>query len=90
MTTHPINPPPAAGEGSMSEWIEHDGKGMPVSVNTFVNVKFTDGSGPEMSPMPAGVWHRIGGTPSCWSHDRGAAHIIAYRLFPTTPEGTPE
>lgn len=62
-----------------AEWFEHDGQGMPVTANTLVQVKFSDGSGADMEPMPAGVWNA---GQSNWKHLRGIAPIVAYRLAP--------
>lgn len=60
-----------------SEWIEHDGKGMPkhMTNSTPVQVKFDDGSVAE--PMPAGFWDA---RPSNWESHRGISEISAYRV----------
>lgn len=34
-------------EDGMGEWIEHDGKGMPVDGESYVHVRFRDGSADE-------------------------------------------
>jgi len=68
--------PPDNTEGG--EWIEHDGKGMPVDGERKVYVCFR-GAG-ERGPAKARFWNRC--TPSCWLHTDTDPEmdIIAYRL----------
>lgn len=66
-----------------SEWIEHDGKGMPVDGETVVFVKFGDG-GEDWRHNKASFWHD--GNPRysfwVWNHDRpGSLEIEAYSLL---------
>ena len=74
----------------MAEWIEHDGKGMPVNGNALVAVKFRDHSpyyeGLDKA-MPAKEWNGLCSNDSCWVHNGTDGDIIAYRLASTDKEG---
>lgn len=67
----------------MSEWIEHDGKGMPVDGDKLVEVRQRDGweSG---RPVKASYWTI---SHDNWTHDhsRQAYDIVAYRVQDTPP-----
>jgi len=65
-------------------WIEHDGKGMTVSAETMVLVKYRDGTDEGtagLDPMRAGFWdgHK-GNFQSNWLHLNTASDIVAYRV----------
>ena len=69
-----------------SEWIEHDGKGMPVDGDVLVAVRFKDGEpGFDDSPIPASYWHNYEALASNWiavpddPYDDGFT-ISAYRI----------
>lgn len=68
-----------------TNWIEHDGKSMPVPGDTFVYVKFRDGTDDFGSnPWTANKW---GGNEeqSNWIHNQGknsSSEIIAYMIVP--------
>ena len=65
----------------MSEWIEHDGKGMPVDADVRVFVKTRDGWTDEDfdEAWRAGSWGGEDET-SNWIHFGNHAEIVAYRL----------
>jgi hypothetical protein len=42
------------GDGAVSGWIDHDGKGMPVDGKTIVDVQFRDGN--VYGPETVGYW----------------------------------
>lgn len=69
----------------MSEWIKHNGKGMPVSAETMVSVKLRGGF-EDHGAVPAGYWHcETSSSNSNWRHydDRMRDYdIIAYRIVP--------
>lgn len=60
----------------MSDWIEHDGKEMPVPGDTVVDVRFRDGT--EMHDTYPCM-------SDSWKHIWGDADIIAYRLSEVPP-----
>jgi hypothetical protein len=65
-----------------SDWIEHDGKGMPVSPDTKVIVRFRDGEeeGPDQAEY-AECWGMCG-CGSNWSHEfPSPSDIVAYRII---------
>ena len=60
------------GDGTVSEWIKHDGKSCPVSDDAIVYVKFRDGSSPN-GIYRATYWE--------WDWNRPKDdRIIAYRV----------
>ena len=64
----------------MSEWIEHDGKGMPVSPDTKVIVRFRDGD-EETEDLAATAASWGAGRGSNWSHEfPGGSDIVAYHI----------
>lgn len=66
-----------------TDWIEHDGKSIPVDADTLVYVKFRDGkSSVNPDPVMASWWHGSGGVASCWLHNdhNCNADIVAYRV----------
>lgn len=78
----------------MSEWIEHDGKGMPVDGETLVYAKFADGysDNPRLrNPIPASYWHEplweqkgLYADSSNWVWPENGprdSHIVAYMIF---------
>ena len=68
----------------MSDWIEHDGKGMPIDGEIRVHVKFRDGSESYREyPWLARMWG------SNWEHypDHHEADIVAYRII-ANPDST--
>lgn len=69
----------------MSEWIEHDGKGMPVDGDTLVYVKFSDGDDDSKCkrPMTASYWRHNWNRPEAPFH---GSDIVAYRIHEPTPE----
>jgi len=72
----------------MSEWIEHDGKGMPVDGDTLVYVRFADGwederdaFGNDLSPDKAKVWGSGPSSNWVWGEQRPIhLEIVAYRI----------
>ena len=73
----------------MGEWIEHDGKGMPVDGDTLVLVKFRDSSphySVDGSERKASFWHHDNPKFSNWSNLDAPADIIAYRIVSSTQE----
>ena len=71
----------------MSEWIEHDGKGMPVDGEVIVDVKFPDGV--VVSELRAKHWHHAYTDASNWYRPDWDHHtnarISAYRIVEATP-----
>lgn len=73
----------------MSEWIEHDGKGMPVAADVMVIIKCRDGWESKYAEQADGWTEQ--GYPDCnqWIHKEGALNdkfdIIAYRIVEATP-----
>lgn len=61
----------------MSDWIEHDGKGMPVEGNSFVSVRFYDGCIDGEPYWKAKNWYEN------WFWDTAqncSANIVAYKV----------
>ncbi len=77
----------------MSEWVEHDGKGMPVAEDCFVLVRFRDRS-PHYensgSERMAGSWHSNVPRYSNWHHEGTSGDIVAYRVVAALPIPSPE
>lgn len=77
---------------TFSEWIEHDGSGMPVSANTLVYVTFGDNStdensynGVQLEPGEAGFWRTLEDDNDygnwVWDDEgTSGASIIAYKI----------
>lgn len=62
----------------MSDWVEHDGEGMPVAGDTPVHVKTRDGwTDSNLDPSPAEEW--------IWAWNNkyrdGDDDIIGYRIY---------
>jgi hypothetical protein len=74
----------------MSEWIEHDGKGIPVPANTEVEVRFRDGDPVgTLEPKLAWTWGE-NSIDSNWVHHPklpSRDDIVAYRII-TTPDSS--
>lgn len=69
----------------MSEWIEHDGKDMPVPGDTRVIVRFRDGEQEdEGDDSPASYWHFneifTVGSNWVWCGEPHNSNIVAYRI----------
>lgn len=74
----------------VSDWIEHVGKGMPVSGDTFVLCRFRDGDEENEVDFvgwredTAGYWNAKRDENNCWVHsndpENGKSEIIAYRI----------
>lgn len=71
----------------MNEWIEHDGKSMPVDGDTLVFVRFGDGSDDEKigrEPIKARWWHfwySIADSNWVWTENRSStSDIVAYKI----------
>lgn len=70
----------------ISDWIDHDGKGMPVSGNTFVLCRFRDGVEEDEIDFleefedSAEFWNGDGWRVNLWKHSGGSSDIIAYRI----------
>lgn len=69
----------------MSEWIEHDGKSIPIDKNVKVIVRFRDGTDEELtgaSASFAGYWHNEYHWPSSnWCHEEPCgADIVTYKV----------
>lgn len=64
-----------------NDWIDHDGKGMPVDGKKLVDVKFRDGKVHERT-MTAEFWHEDEPDSSNWCFvaEPPDAHIVAYRV----------
>lgn len=62
-----------------SDWVEHDGKGMPVDTNARVMVRFRDGA-VDAGGLCANFWHDDETSCSNWVHDGSAPDILAYRV----------
>lgn len=69
----------------MTDWIKHDGKGMPVDGNTLVTVRFRDGR-EEKEHLNAFWWSPIAGSRDHWTHTGHPADIIAYRVHTPSSE----
>lgn len=72
-------------EAQTSEWIEHDGKDMPVDGKTLVLCRFRDGTDEEAEgdpPTLASYWHDDDLECSNWFHGNSqcGAEIVAYRV----------
>lgn len=65
-----------------TEWIEHDGKGLPVPEDTLVLVKYRNGiNGEDIRPQRAYKWG-AGGVWSNWNHAVPCgSDIIAYKVI---------
>lgn len=73
----------------MSEWIEHDGKGMPfIPTQTMVDVWFRDGRMDK--GFSAGWYAPWGGSHDHWTHENSKRDIVAYRLPPNPNQPSPE
>lgn len=68
----------------MSEWIEHDGKGMPVPAETRVELRFRDG---DTRFGAAGTWDSDGDEGTQWRFLASDPDfdIVAYRILSPTP-----
>ncbi|MCD1264039.1 hypothetical protein B5M44_04290 [Shinella sumterensis] len=78
MTRRPEDARPIADAAGEDDWIEHDGAGCPVDVDSYVDVRHADGTVSRMSP--AGFWC-AGLEP--WVHSMCECEeikIIAYRV----------
>jgi hypothetical protein len=64
-------------------WVEHDGKGMPVSPETKVVVKFRDGEElTDEDAYSAAFWDGEGKLDSNWNHqEQSDDDIVAYRVI---------
>jgi hypothetical protein len=71
---------------AMSEWIKHDGKGMPFKPYEKVAVRFRDGD--EEKPGPAGMWNYGDGT-SSWKHKGIPSDITHYQMPSKAQPETP-
>ncbi|HYE38263.1 hypothetical protein [Methylocaldum sp.] len=71
----------------MSEWIEHDGKGLPVAPETKVLVRLRGGT-ETGDPDRAGWWDDPDPTDSNWVANAGSpsCDIVAYRIV-SPPHG---
>jgi hypothetical protein len=71
----------------VSEWIEHDGGGMPVPGDTHVEVKFRDG---DILTGQAGYWDSEGDDGTNWRFVKSDPDfdIVAYRII-SNPDSTP-
>lgn len=74
----------------MGEWIEHDGNGMPIDGNTYVQVRFRDGHVDEnCDPLcdldKANYWDDSREGANCWLHNEAGKsssyEIVAYRVL---------
>ena len=64
-------------EGVVGEWIEHDGKGMPIDPEQRAMVKFRDGNIDDVNPAKAKFWSS--GRHDWWAHEGDRdSNIIAY------------
>lgn len=70
----------------MSEWIEHDGKGMPVPGDTQVELRFRDG---DTRTGTAGFWDDGGDDGTQWRFLASDPDfdIVAYRII-TNPDSS--
>jgi hypothetical protein len=61
------------------DWIDHDGKGLPVDVDEKVELRFRDG---DTRVGRAGFWHSDGDEGTQWVFDESDPDydIIAYRV----------
>lgn len=77
----------------MTDWIDHDGKGMPVDGEEFVDVKFRDGD-TFGAFVEARIWHSTDAThqdeDSCWlfSDKHDDSDIVAYKRQSSEKAGT--
>lgn len=70
----------------MSEWIEHDGNGMPIDGDKKVDVKFRDGRR-NLCVWPAKHWERL----FEWADHRVPKkdQIVAYRIISDPDQAAP-
>lgn len=69
-----------SGGREMSDWIEHDGKGMPVDVDATVSLLFRDG---DVRTGRAGFWNDDGSAECSnwvWGDAETEIDIVAYRI----------
>ncbi|WP_430256512.1 hypothetical protein [Neorhizobium sp. DAR64872/K0K18] len=73
----------------MSEWTEHDGKGMPVTGDTVVQVRFKGGWTDERHNTfdDASYWHDEQPEASSWVSTEDDDYIVAYRVHSVAPAG---
>lgn len=66
----------------MTEWIEHDGKGVPdLPKGTEVYLRFRDGVGENWSPEEFDYWLPDSSDPrDYWTADGSHNDIVAYRV----------
>ena len=86
-TSFPGNENHTDGENGMGEWIEHDGKGMPVAGGVVVDVRFRDGH--VVNALPANYWDSLYPEHANCSNwvtpiygDPLDSRIVAYRVHP--------
>lgn len=72
----------------MTDWIKHDGKGMPVDGETLVQVRFRDGWSDERHATndKASYWHEDEPEGSSWVSTEDDDYIIAYRVHTPSSE----
>lgn len=71
-----------------SEWIEHDGKGMPVDGNTLLDIEFADGT--TVSGTKARTWGAEAGVDSNWfipADGYDGSRIRSYRIHKPSSQG---
>lgn len=63
-------------------WIDHDGKGMPVSPDTKVIVRYRDGAEEDERDACEAIFWGEGDEFSNWNHSEPCEHdIVAYRVI---------
>lgn len=77
-----MTPMEAVEGGKPGEWIEHDGKGMPVDGCAVVDIKFRSPIEPIYDGFKASHWAGNGPADDCWlfSKDSPENDIVAYRV----------
>lgn len=72
------------GVMQVGEWIEHDGKGMPLSGDTFVLCRFNDGSEEDRCDFDftdqASYWNDEKDIANAWIRNDSGLFITAYRI----------
>lgn len=66
---------------TITSWIDHDGKGMPVHPDTRVTVRFRDGGEERIDQANKALFWGGDELGSNWNHESPcAADIVAYRI----------
>ena len=75
-----------SGAETISDWIDHDGNGMPVHPETRVTVRFRDGMAERVDQANKALFWGGDEVGSNWNHTSPcSADIVAYRVHTPSP-----